>query len=275
MRYYAACLTDKNEIKAATLVPPNRILLSYHFHKKSIDMIKDMIVKGVDVFIDSGAFSAKSKGVEIDIDEYCEFLHATGVVHYAALDVIGDSKATRWNQKYMEFEHSLKPIPTFHMGCKIEDVDWLLEYNYIAMGGLVFSSELRNHMDRLWNYVLKRKPNIKVHGFGMTNFEFMKRYPWYSVDSSSFKSFKRFPTTAGQPLLWGEGFNFKWFVRDEFFPLLLNMGYPEEMLEDKKAIRYVGDLLAVNSYKMYTAYLTEINKYRDFKFVTAQTNLFE
>jgi hypothetical protein len=28
-------------------------------------------------------------------------------------------------------------------------------------------------------------PIIKVHGFGMTTFELMARYPWYSVDSSS------------------------------------------------------------------------------------------
>src|SRR5678809_876478 len=126
MKYYAA-VGDKNELSAVTVLPPVRALFSYHYYKKKVNEIQEFIANGYEPFIDSGAFSADSKGVNIDIDDYCNFIITTGATIYAGLDVIGDATATAKNVSYMERVYKLKPIPTFHMGSKLEDLAELMD----------------------------------------------------------------------------------------------------------------------------------------------------
>ena len=148
----------------------------------------------INLFLDSGAFSAWSKGEQIDIDKYIEFIKNKQryLSHYANLDVIGDSEQTWKNQKKMEAA-GLNPMPCFHFG---EDLKYLTnyyligKYAYIALGGMVGrnSKELVQWLDNLFsNYLCDKEgnPKIKVHGFGMTSFNIMFRYPWFSVDSTS------------------------------------------------------------------------------------------
>ena len=280
MKYYAA-VVNEDEIRASCLIPPSQILCSYHYFKKKQDVVKECLRKNYDVLIDSGAFSAANSGKEIDIREYCEFILETGVVKYAGLDVIGDAKATRDNTEFMIKECKLKPIPTFHMGSEISDLDALLGYPYIALGGLVFSSGITSHCDAVWAHLLKKAPKIKVHGFGLTTIDLMERYPWYSVDSSSFKSCKRFGRHNN---LWN-GFNWKSFTEAEFVELLISMGYDlppinkdelskEEITAMNKKRWFLYDLFGAQSYKTYGAHLKEINKIKDFSYLTAQQTLF-
>ena len=145
----------------------------------------------VNLFLDSGAFSAKTQGVEIDINEYINFIkeHESVIDIYANLDVIGSAEGTWKNQMIME-KAGLKPLPVFHYG---EDEKWLKrylnkEYEYIALGGMVKTPRLINWLDHIWSTYLTDSsgmPIIKVHGFGLTGLRLMMRYPWYSVDSTS------------------------------------------------------------------------------------------
>ena len=147
-----------------------------------------------DIFLDSGAFSAFTKGVEIDIHEYIRFLKEwrSRITCYANLDVIGDAEGTLENQRIMESE-GLSPIPCFHQG---EDYsflkDYVAGYEYIALGGLAgnrFSrTEVLRHLDECFDVICcsaSGLPQVKVHGFGLTSLPAMVRYPWYSVDSTS------------------------------------------------------------------------------------------
>lgn len=147
---------------------------------------------GVNLFLDSGAFSAFTKGVTIDIEEYARYIKEIEpfLEVYANLDVIGDPQATWDNQKKME-QMGLAPLPCFHYG---EDEKWLLryldKYEYVALGGMVpiSTSNLLKWLDRIFSeYICDKSgsPRIKVHGFGMTSLPLMLRYPWYSVDSTS------------------------------------------------------------------------------------------
>ena len=144
----------------------------------------------VDLFLDSGAFSAKSLGKEIKIQEYIDFIKRNEkfISIYANLDVIGDQDATFANQKIME-EAGLKPMPVFHFGEEEQYLDFLIrKYDYIGLGGMVKSGELRVYLDRIFKRHICDKdgmPRVKVHGFGMTSFAHITRYPWYSVDSTS------------------------------------------------------------------------------------------
>lgn len=282
MKYYTAVVSD-DEINYATIIPPNNILASYHYFKNKIDVIRKSVFDGHDVFIDSGAFSAESLGKPIDIDDYCKFLKECGATYYASLDVIGNAKATMENYDYMVQKYGLKPILTFHMGSQMEDLDKVLkvpDLKYMALGGLVFSSGVTNHCDEVWAYILRNKPRIKVHGFGLTDIEAMKRYPWHSVDSSSYKSCRRF----GRQNILFNGFDFKTIPEKEYLQILRRMGYdfPEDTSdltkEEKTALnkrKYAAyDHHSAYSYKLFAQMLGERNKTRDFSYLTAVEKLF-
>ena len=146
----------------------------------------------VELFIDSGAFSAFTQGVAINLDEYIAFIkqYKDIITVYANLDVIGDAEGTLANQKRME-KAGLNPLPCFHYGEPIEFLKYYLgKYKYIALGGMVpiSTKDLGTWLDNLFaNYICDKdgKPRVQVHGFGLTSLKLMLRYPWYSVDSTS------------------------------------------------------------------------------------------
>lgn len=188
-------LTEEEMVHRASI--PN-ILESYHYvHKQQkVDMMRE---DGVRVFLDSGAFSAYFGGVEINMDNYCNYIKSNeDIIEVASvLDGIGDPLKTYQNQTYMEAQ-GVRPLPCFHYG---EDVRYLQHYvenyDYITLGGMVPIStpQLKFWLDDIWDKYLtdaSGKPKIKVHGFGMTALPLMKRYPWYSVDSSSWVQIANF-----------------------------------------------------------------------------------
>lgn len=270
MKYYAAVVNEQ-EIEACTVQPPYNILASFHYFKSKKDLVRACVQKGFDVFIDSGAFSAANSGKTIDINEYCRFILETKVSFYAGLDVIGDAKKTLDNQKYMVNEYGLDPIPTFHLGCNPEDLRALFDYDYIALGGLVFSSGIPRYCDEIWGMILREKPKLKVHGFGLTNIDLMERYPWASVDSSSFKGCKRF---GRQQILWGESFDFKTFSEVEYLEQLEKMGHKGAKDLENKIKWFLYDYYSVQSYKVYGEHLKTMNKIKNFDYLTQQQKMF-
>ncbi len=146
----------------------------------------------IDLFLDSGAFSAFTQGIQIDIQEYIDFIkeHEDVLDVYANLDVIGSAEGTWKNQRIME-RAGLNPLPCFHYG---EDLKWLKryinKYEYIALGGMVPIStpQLAIWLDDIFSqYICDEEgmPKVKIHGFGLTSLKLLLRYPWYSVDSTS------------------------------------------------------------------------------------------
>lgn len=248
----------------------NKLLCSFHYYKKDEELIKKLIAEGCDLFIDSGAFSAANAGSKIDIDEYSRFILKTGVKFYAGLDVIGDAVGTKSNQRYMESKYSLKPIPTFHMGEPLEfALEMANEYEYMAVGGMVFSEGIEGWLDNLWNQLLKVNKDIKCHGFGLTNSKLIEKYPWESVDSSSFKSGKRFGRiilyNAARNELVTEDFN-NWVDR------YADLTRDDQILEDS-AFRYMTtDVLSAKAYNRFADYLN--SKGKDYTHLTSQTTLF-
>lgn len=178
---------------------PN-ILESFHYVNKQ-KWVDDMRRENAKVFMDSGAFSAWTLKVRLDIAEYCDYLKRNadiiriedGAFMASVLDHIGDKelgKGTYVNQKNMEYL-GVRPLPCFHKG---DDERWLMQYledgyEYITLGGMVGSSveQLKTWLNRMWDRYLAPggNPRVKVHGFGMTSVELMEIYPWYSIDSSS------------------------------------------------------------------------------------------
>ena len=148
--------------------------------------------KKIELFLDSGAYSAYTQKTKIDIQDYINFIrrHKKNLEVYANLDVIGSAEETLKNQEIME-DAGLSPLPCFHYGEPIKYLKhYLKKYDYIALGGMVpiSSKDLTIWLDDLFlNYICDSNgvPKVKVHGFGLTSLNLMLRYCWFSTDSTS------------------------------------------------------------------------------------------
>jgi hypothetical protein len=175
---------------------------------KSATLVKRMRKDGVRVFLDSGAYSAFTKGHEIDVRTYAQWIRDNNDlielfndperqrVHFMAsvLDKIGQGResadGTFANQKRLE-DMGIMCLPCYHYG----EPEYVLEYYlthypYITIGGMVPISvpQLQMWLDRIWKNYLTHPDGtrrVKVHGFGLTSIPLMTRYPWYSVDSAA------------------------------------------------------------------------------------------
>lgn len=165
------------------------------------------------VFLDSGAYSwdqfitkrgetvTEEKEMEY-LDTYIEFIkeHGDRLYDSANLDFVGNPEKTLKTQRYMEL-CGVKPVPVFHYHAALGDPkvkqwhfdflkDILTEYDYLALGGGVSGGLNSNKYitrfgDEVFRIIEGMGREIKVHGFGITSVPLMFRYPWYSVDSTT------------------------------------------------------------------------------------------
>lgn len=163
-------------------------------------------------FLDSGAHSLYNKAhktqtktnkyayYETDefwqyVDEYAAYVKANidYIDYYVNVDVIHNPKLTRKTQKYLELEHDLNPVPVVHMGTGVEELKWYLKqgYDFIGLGGVALEGTRTSYIqwaDKMFDCVCnnsKRLPCVRLHGFAMTAYASLTRYPWWSVDSAS------------------------------------------------------------------------------------------
>ncbi len=144
---------------------------------------------GLGVLLDSGAFLVAMGRLEIDLADYVRFCQrfAAFTDAYACLDVIGNAEATWRNQLAMESE-GLHPLPTFHYGSPVAALNRLLErYEYIALGGIakVRRDERVRWLDGVWPRIRAARADMRVHGWGVTDWTVLERYPWFSIDSTT------------------------------------------------------------------------------------------
>lgn len=180
-----AMKANYEEVKAAGI---SDMLVSYFYDKKTpLDSYPCD-----NLFCDSGAYTAFTKGVKINPDEYMGYLSKwkKEITEYCCLDVIGDQKSTFKNYSIM-VNNGFKPYIVFHYGTDYEILRKYLDAGMtkIAIGGLVpLSFSFRKKMDFLRQvfFILKDRndPYLKIHGFGMTSIREMLYYDWTSVDST-------------------------------------------------------------------------------------------
>lgn len=180
-----------------------RMLLSYHYAQRW-DMAEILARyfppdDPPELFLDSGAFSAKTQGAEIDVRAYGRWLVANAGTYWCCsnLDVIGDGVAAAdgtWkNQQILEDEFGLHPVPVFHAGEPWSALERILNagHGYVALGGLV-GRPIVSVMPWLVQCFKMARGVAVFHGFGLTAWEPFKALPWYSIDSSSWGSGYRF-----------------------------------------------------------------------------------
>ena len=164
-----------------------RLLISYAYIKEDVSAE----LAGVDLLIDSGAFTAYTLGKTIDLQAYTAYLqkNAKNITAAFALDVIGDHEASlrNYRQQKAALGKSVELIPTWHVTSPLDKLRELCqEADYVAIGGAVgYSAQQRALMRTLVQaHKIAREYGTRLHGLGMTSNQ-TRRLPWYSVDSSS------------------------------------------------------------------------------------------
>ena len=188
-------------------------LFSYYNDKSSMNRWFELYPNNK-IFIDSGAFTAWTKNISIDVDTYIEFLnnHVDNICLAGQVDCIAgelNRKATMEEQykasqdtweNYLYMYSKLKNpdclLYTFHIG---EDFKFLKQalswkndkgehFKYMALGGTVGKpvKEKEEWFRKCWEIIKNSdNPDVKVHAFGMTSLKLLEKFPFSSADSTS------------------------------------------------------------------------------------------
>lgn len=155
--------------------------------------------------LDSGAYSAWKKGEQLSVKDYIAYIkeHAELFHSYVSLDTIPGTAASMeksqgavdkaaaasYRSHQIMKDAGLHPIPVFHMG---ERLDWLEKYlsdgePYIGISPYHRASrkDVYAWLDQCFTRCTdaQGRPVVRTHGFGVTWYAFMARYPWTTVDS--------------------------------------------------------------------------------------------
>lgn len=168
-----------------------------YLNDKTVQLYKDH-----NFLLDSGAFTYMNnkKGHKVDWDEYitnyASFIDKHDIEHFFELDIdsiVGLKEVERLRYKLEKLTNK-QCIPVWH---KSRGKDYWLrmvkDYSYVAIGGIV-TKEIMPREYRFFPWFLSeaRKQDCKVHGLGFTNMKGLRKYPFYSVDSTSWLSGQKF-----------------------------------------------------------------------------------
>lgn len=187
-----------------------RLWSFYRFYQEPylLEYVERTLQHGCRLFLDSGAHSwqmhsrgAVGKVVQYDkvsatererekfFQAYIDFCHEHGwkFETYANFDYVEHSP-TVWSMQQKMESRGLRPIPTVH-GDSGEE--WMQRYideghRYLGVGaGARWGSQLKilPYLDKVFNLAARHK--IRLHGYGMTSWQILLGYPWFSVDSST------------------------------------------------------------------------------------------
>ena len=164
----------------------------------------------VALMLDSGVFSAWNRNEKLDIHKYVDYIHEHKqyLFSYVSMDAMpgasdeygslptakegARSGRESYEQHQIIKKAGLKPIPVFH---QTESFEWLRRMiedgdDYIGLSPWkrrITIDQQREWFDQVFTIITDKdgRPLIKTHGFGVTNPLFLLRYPFYSVDSTT------------------------------------------------------------------------------------------
>lgn len=135
------------------------------------------------------------------LEDYISFLKENkSLINTAVtLDAIYDPEVSYGIYCYMKYAHGLDVIPVYHFA---EDIKWFKLYmehtDYIGISGLgqgIPKKDYFSWVNQVFELICDkhtRLPKWKIHGFALTSIELIKKYPFFSIDSSSWVQFSRF-----------------------------------------------------------------------------------
>lgn len=206
MRVFLAGMDEKVYRNVALEKGYKNILISYFhsFSKSGVVDTRQQDLKNFDVFLDSGGYTARVRGINIDIDKYANFVKTNGNMFIAVANLdVNDWKTSMSNQSKLESTGYVnKILPVFHFSefaredKKGELERFCKEHPYVAIGGTAGTLTSRKLISKYLNFCFSigMKYKTKFHGFGMTAKSILDHYPFYSVDSTTWMSGLRYNT---------------------------------------------------------------------------------
>ena len=186
-------------------------------------VIEKRCTLGYTTFVDSGAFSAYSRGIDIDIDEYIDWINKwhPNLERYCCWDTIPtdditpDISAPKTWENYLYMKSKLtdphKLVYCFHYG---EDVSYLIRalesgIDYVALGGVARKGKKQRYeFFSSLIPIFEEYPDVHVHAFGMTAIDVLNDFPYInSSDSSSWlypPKFLRIHSTNFDTVFFGQ-----------------------------------------------------------------------
>tara|TARA_Y100001973_G_C5209184_1_gene344103 strand:- start:30544 stop:31656 length:1113 start_codon:yes stop_codon:yes gene_type:complete len=198
----------------------NPVLISYHYLRKSKPLccvFDEMRKRNVtELMVDSGAFSAKHIGAEIDLNTYNDFAQRcedTGPVwNWVMLDVIGDSDQTLKNLD-ITVSRGLQPMPVLTADMSLDRAKDLCDINRsmcVAGGTDRYPGWKPTLMRRYWDAYEATDRKGLLHGLGFVNYPESFQCPLTSCDSTAFINGQRFGSVHTYNASRGWGSAYQW-----------------------------------------------------------------
>ena len=187
------------EVQVIKKVRPPRLLCSYwYFKNKPLAKFCEELGYKPEILLDSGAYSAFTKGKHVNVLDYIEYIRANRdyIAKYISLDVIGDPKTTVLLWGLMR-GLGLSPIPVIHYGDPIRLLGLYSDSGTpVALGGTVPVRDKR--VVAAWCAEVKRQyPDTELHLLGSTSRAILHSGALTSCDASTWyiQAVKGRPTT--------------------------------------------------------------------------------
>lgn len=188
MKVYFVTSGLREEMEVIRNVRPPHLLCSYwYFKNRSLREFCNAIGYRPEIMLDSGAYSAFTKGRTVNLFDYMRYIdeNADHISRYVSLDVIGDPFTTKAYYEIMR-NKGFDPIPVYHYG---ED-PFLLQYyvsngaKAVALGNTVRIPD-KEDVARWCKEIHELHPDISLHLLGSSSNKIMDCGSVASCDSSA------------------------------------------------------------------------------------------
>lgn len=249
-------------------------LHSYVNEKREIDK---RIKRGLKTFVDSGAFSAMTRGIEINIDDYIDYLNKNEEYFYLYCqfdtipfeNITGEESAKKTIDNYYYMRSRLKNpdklLYCFHCGEPFEYLENILnnddQVKYIALGGVAKKKKSTRieFLNKAFEVIKNSKnPNVKVHGFGIGDLDIITKYPFTSVDSTTWIWYGAFGSVFYEgnrvPVSERMKDNKKYYENlnkekyDKFMKEIESHGFKIEDISKTPTVRHIVNILQIHNY---------------------------
>lgn len=190
-------------------------LISYFYfsNKAAVEKVfykfKD---KTVDLMMDSGVFSYRKKGGDVDINKYIDFLNnSADYINYAiTLDYPHEAQAIIKNTDYIKanIDPRITVVPVIQSFLfNEEQIEYTMKnYDFICIGtydakhsAIMYNQEVQDSLKPI--YALNKKYNRILHGLGRTKSKWLLKN---AMDSSDSSAWARFMFSGNTPI-WDSG----------------------------------------------------------------------
>lgn len=184
MKVYFVTTGLREEIEVIKKVRPPRLLCSFwYFKNKPLADFCIEIGYKPEILLDSGAYSAYTKGKKVNVLEYIDYIKNNDayISRYITADVIGDEYSTYYLYRLMQ-AYGLKPVPVVHYGGYV--LHEMFTSRLVALGNTVGVRD-KCKVARWCQSIKKDFPHSDLHLLGSSSRAILESGALCSCDSSS------------------------------------------------------------------------------------------